>query len=206
MSRSFIFAASLLLLGTTHAAIAQDGKALYETTCVACHGPRAEGAIPGVPDLVKGGHLAESDEQLVADIIQGTQSKGSPLAMPPKGGNPTLTTADVQAIVTYMKTFAGVSAAPAKAAEMSDDLPPGTAAADVPPGDPSPVPAPKLDMTVFARGAKAWADNCARCHDMINPKDHSDGQWKVVSTHMRVRAGLGAQQTRDITLFLQRSN
>lgn len=66
--------------------------------------------------------------------------------------------------------------------------------------------APPPDMAAFARGARAWADNCSRCHNMRDPKELSDRQWKVVTTHMRLRAGLDGQQVRDITIFLQGSN
>ncbi|MHB8912097.1 MAG: hypothetical protein ACYC42_05540 [Lysobacter sp.] len=70
----------------------------------------------------------------------------------------------------------------------------------------TPAPAPEPDMAAFARGAKAWADNCSRCHTMRDPKELSDRQWKVVTTHMRLRAGLDGKQVRDITIFLQGSN
>lgn len=58
----------------------------------------------------------------------------------------------------------------------------------------------------FARGAKSWAQNCARCHNMRDPKEFRDDLWKPVVTHMRVRAGLTGQEARDILEFLQRSN
>ena len=58
----------------------------------------------------------------------------------------------------------------------------------------------------FAKGAKTWADNCARCHNMRDPKDLRDDQWTTTVFHMRVRAGLTGQQTRDILTFLQQSN
>lgn len=58
----------------------------------------------------------------------------------------------------------------------------------------------------FVRGAKSWAQNCARCHNMRDPKEFRDELWKPIVTHMRVRAGLTGQETRDILLFLQRSN
>jgi len=61
-------------------------------------------------------------------------------------------------------------------------------------------------MTAFARGAQAWANNCARCHAMRDPKEMTDLQWKVVTTHMRLRAGIDGQQARDIAIFLQGSN
>ena len=58
----------------------------------------------------------------------------------------------------------------------------------------------------FAKGAKTWSDNCARCHNMRDPKDLRDDQWVTTLFHMRVRAGLTGQQTRDILTFLQESN
>jgi hypothetical protein len=62
------------------------------------------------------------------------------------------------------------------------------------------------DDAAFSRGAKAWADNCSRCHAMRDPKDLTDEQWKVVVTHMRLRAGIDGAQADDIRFFLQRSN
>lgn len=58
----------------------------------------------------------------------------------------------------------------------------------------------------FARGAKSWAQNCARCHNMRDPKEFRDDLWKPIVMHMRVRAGLTGQEARDILEFLQRSN
>lgn len=64
----------------------------------------------------------------------------------------------------------------------------------------------KHDPMAFARGAKAWADNCTRCHNMRDPRDFRDDQWATVMQHMRLRAGLTGQETRDILKFLQGSN
>jgi hypothetical protein len=58
----------------------------------------------------------------------------------------------------------------------------------------------------LARGAKAWSDNCARCHNMRDPKEFRDDQWHVIVSHMLVRAGLIGQDARDILTFLQASN
>ena len=206
MTRSFLFVASLVLLGTGQSALAADGKALYETTCIACHGANAQGAIPGVPNLAKGERLAKPDAELAANILNGFQSKGSPMAMPPKGGNPNLTAADVKALVTYMRTLTGVSALPTSTVGAASAPAHAPAIAISPAPAPATAVAPAPDMAAFARGAKAWANNCARCHDMRDPKDLSDRHWKVVMTHMRLRAGLDGQQVRDITVFLQGSN
>lgn len=256
MNRSLLMITSLLLLGTSQVASAAEGKALYQATCIACHGPKAKGAIPGVPDLSKGGRLSQPDAVLTAHIMDGFQSKGSPMAMPAKGGNPNLTAGDVKALLIYMRALTGASATPvrpasaapvparAKVTEIAPApvratppavpsaprrapptavaaapvrapvLVPATATAIAPASDsvPAPAPAPEiatsaaLDMVAFARGAKAWANTCSRCHNMRDPKDLTDRQWKVVTTHMRLRAGLDGQQVRDITAFLQASD
>ena len=206
MSRSFLLAASLLLLGTTQTAIAADGKALYQSTCIACHGAKGQGAIPAVPDLAKGGRLAKPDAELEANILNGFQSKGSSMAMPPKGGNPSLTLADAKALVVYMRTLTGTTAlaVPAVSSTATPAAAVPVAAAAAPTA--AAAPAPPSDMAAFGRGAKAWAENCSRCHSMHDPKDYSDRQWKVITTHMRLRAGLDGKQVRDIAVFLQGSN
>jgi len=58
----------------------------------------------------------------------------------------------------------------------------------------------------YQRGAKTWANNCARCHNIRDPRDLRDDQWITSVFHMRIRAGLTGQQTRDILTFLQKAN
>ncbi len=58
----------------------------------------------------------------------------------------------------------------------------------------------------FTRGVQAWGDNCARCHNMRDPKEFRDDQWRATVSHMRIRAGLTGQEARDILTFLQSSN
>lgn len=62
------------------------------------------------------------------------------------------------------------------------------------------------DPMAAVRGAKSWGQNCAQCHNPRDPKDLSDEQWRVVVNHMRIRAGLTGEETRDIIRFLQSSN
>jgi len=64
----------------------------------------------------------------------------------------------------------------------------------------------KSDPAAIARGAKSWADNCARCHNPRDPKDFRDDQWKIIMTHMRIRAGLTGNEANDILVFLQASD
>ena len=70
-------------------------------------------------------------------------------------------------------------------------------AADDTKADAAPVPS-------AARGKKAWTENCARCHEMRDPKDLTDREWPAVIRHMRVRAGLTGQEERDLfELFIK---
>ena len=86
---------------------AASGQAIFTQTCVACHGVDGSGGLPGVPDYTrKDGPLAKSDAVLARHITEGFQSPGSPMAMPPKGGNPDLSADDIQAVLKYLrKTF-----------------------------------------------------------------------------------------------------
>jgi len=58
----------------------------------------------------------------------------------------------------------------------------------------------------FAEGSKTWLENCGRCHNVRNPSDLRDDQWVTSVFHMRVRAGLTGQETRDVLKFLQETN
>ena len=55
-------------------------------------------------------------------------------------------------------------------------------------------------------GAKLWAQNCIRCHNIRNPASLSDRQWEIVLHHMRVRAGLTADEHELILEFLKAAN
>ncbi len=62
------------------------------------------------------------------------------------------------------------------------------------------------DPLQVARGAKAWAENCGRCHNIRDPKEFNDEIWEVSVTHMRVRANLPGKKIEDIKAFLKASN
>lgn len=66
--------------------------------------------------------------------------------------------------------------------------------------------AAQSDPMQFAKGAKMWADTCARCHNMRDPKSLRDDQWRAAMAHMRVRAGLTATEAENVLVFLQQSN
>jgi len=62
------------------------------------------------------------------------------------------------------------------------------------------------DSTSRSDGAQLWSQNCTRCHNSRSPTEYSDAQWDVVMLHMRVRAGLAADDTRLIREFLRTAN
>jgi nitrate/TMAO reductase-like tetraheme cytochrome c subunit len=65
---------------------------------------------------------------------------------------------------------------------------------------------PKPDPMRFARGAKAWVDNCSRCHNLRSPKEFSDEKWETIVHQMRVRANISGNTSDDIVAFLKASN
>ncbi|MHB1247779.1 MAG: c-type cytochrome, partial [Sulfuriferula sp.] len=80
------------------------GEVVYNGTCIACHGGDGAGNLPGVPDLTgKVGLLSQDDAVLLRRMADGFQSTGSPMGMPPRGGNPALSDADLKAVLKYMR-------------------------------------------------------------------------------------------------------
>ncbi len=81
------------------------GAAVFNGTCIACHGSDGSGNLPGVPDLTgRTGLLSQSDAVLLKRMSEGFQTPGSPMAMPPRGGDPALTDADLTSVLKYMRT------------------------------------------------------------------------------------------------------
>ncbi len=79
----------------------QSGEQIYEQTCIACHGSNGQGTIPGVPKFSD--RLSKGDENLLNSITNGFQTEGSPMAMPAKGGNSSLTDADIKEVLSYIR-------------------------------------------------------------------------------------------------------
>lgn len=82
------------------------GQAIYNQTCIACHGADGKGTLPGAPDFTKAqGPLSKDNDALFKNVFEGFQSPGSPMAMPAKGGNTALTAEDINAVVRYLRKF-----------------------------------------------------------------------------------------------------
>ena len=82
-----------------------DGKAIYNQTCIACHGADGKGAISGVPSLAE--RISKSDAVLLNNILNGYQSPGAPMAMPARGGNPNLSDQDIREVLSYIRKTYG---------------------------------------------------------------------------------------------------
>ena len=77
-----------------------DGKTVFDTTCKMCHATGLAGA-PKLGDKADwGARSKQGINTLVQHAINGF--KGAKGFMPPKGGNPALSDADIKAAVQYM--------------------------------------------------------------------------------------------------------
>ncbi|MBL8133201.1 MAG: c-type cytochrome [Anaerolineae bacterium] len=95
-------------------ALVEQGRTLF-TLCAACHGADARGLPNLGKDLVISDFIySQTDEQLVQFIITGRPIwdplNTTGIDMPGKGGNPAMTTEDIQAIVAYIRTLAAQNA------------------------------------------------------------------------------------------------
>lgn len=89
-------------------ASSMSGKDIYQQTCIACHSADGAGAFAGVPDFNDPkGRLSKSDEELLKNVQNGFQSPGSPMAMPPRGGNTALTGGDLKNVIKYLHSEFG---------------------------------------------------------------------------------------------------
>ena len=135
----------------------RTGKQIVESVCAACHATGALNA-PKIGDKsVWGALIKEGHEHLTENAIKGLRQ------MPPRGGNPELTDAEIARAVAFMANQAGANfteppvqagAAPQVAAVSSAPI--GTAAAAS--------PAPAATGAGSANGKAVYDQTCAVCH------------------------------------------
>ena len=82
--------------------------------------------------------------------------------------------------------------------------------ADTPKTETAP-PASRTDTKTLSAesgktGTQLWSDNCSMCHNMRNPAEFSDTQWKVVVNHMRLQGNLTGKEQDKVIEFLQAAN
>lgn len=154
------------------------GERIYQGLCVACHGFNARG-ISGLGKTLIGSEFVNTatDEELHNFLVVGRTIQDplntTGVMMPPKGGNPSLTDADLYDVVAYIRSLnaAQIAAAPTLAPTLAPTASGPTltptefvapslgsvASADVPAAN----AAPDLFLT---SGETAYIRSCASCH------------------------------------------
>lgn len=88
----------------------QEGQRLFEATCASCHGPMG-GGLPGLgKDMTQSDFIATTpDDELLMFIKQGRTANDpdntTGVAMPPRGGNPTLRDPQLKKIIAFMRVI-----------------------------------------------------------------------------------------------------
>lgn len=77
-----------------------EGEAVYRRVCAACHGQGVAGAPKFGDREAWRGRIARGMESLVRRALEGFQGESG--VMPPRGGDPNLTDAQVTAAVRFM--------------------------------------------------------------------------------------------------------
>ena len=90
-----VLAAASAILAHAGAA-ARDGKVIYAQNCARCHASGVAGARKAEDEAALSQRLAQGREALLRIVLRG---KG---AMPPKGGNASLTEAEATAALDHM--------------------------------------------------------------------------------------------------------
>lgn len=88
------------LIATANAAAGDKGKEVYDKSCAACHAAGVAGAPKLGDKPAWKDRVAQGNDTLYTHAIKGFQGKTG--FMPPKGGNASLSDADVKAAVDFM--------------------------------------------------------------------------------------------------------
>lgn len=92
-----------------------EGRALYQSSCVSCHGADARGLPNLGKDLAQSGFVAKlDDEQMIAFLKKGRPvsdpENTTKVDMPPKGGNPALDDEKLESITVYLREVQALAA------------------------------------------------------------------------------------------------
>lgn len=148
---------------TRDAAIIQDGKQLYETSCITCHGPNLQGVEDRGPSLVGVGD-ASVYFQVSTGRMPAMRGEAQALRKPAK-----FTTAQIDQLGAYIQSAGG---GPGVIVERNPDGSQKTEMAQVeqPDGTMKEVEVPVLAQESLrgenlGRGSELFRLNCASCHN-----------------------------------------
>ena len=169
-------------------ALVTEGQGVLQSICSTCHGPDARG-IPGLgKNLIESEFVhGLSDEELLQFVIKGRDTSDplntTGVAMPPRGGNPSLTDDQLRAVIAYLRTQSsanGGQAAPIQVAAMP------TAAPLIATVLPTHIPVTPPPFS--AQTAYTWS--CAGCHGADGKGNGAFGPGFENSTLLADRAAL----------------
>lgn len=95
---------------TDSPALISEGRAVFSRTCVACHSMDAQG-IPNLgPNLIGNAFIRDATDAALRTLIANGRQVNDPMnktgqVMPAKGGNPTLTSEQVSALIAYLRSL-----------------------------------------------------------------------------------------------------
>ena len=86
------------------------GGELFAGTCSACHGADAKGLPNLGKDLTTSDYVKDNSDEVLLTLLKEGRPSGHELNttgvdMPPKGGNPSLSEDDLQALVAYVRSL-----------------------------------------------------------------------------------------------------
>lgn len=149
-----------------------NGRAIYDSYCMACHSTGAAGA-PKLGDVAAWSPRVATG--LAALLVTASKGKG---AMPPRGGNAALTDPELKAVVSYMVAQATATAKPGGTAAVPAKpvAPPAKASPATAPPVPvavasavAPVPPPPAAMVVPAPAAPGVNVNVNSFNRLMRP-------------------------------------
>src|SRR5690606_21645230 len=170
--------ASFALVDANAPKVMKTGQQVYDSTCAACHNAGVAGAPKLGDKAAWAPYIANGYETLVKHAINGIN------AMPPKGGNPSLSDFEVARAVVLMTNQSGASFDEPKepAADQPEDkaaaAPAAAPAAPAPAPAAAPAPAPveqaaaaaqpaaqqPAAATIDPAGEKLYNQVCMACH------------------------------------------
>lgn len=136
------------------------GREVFMGTCVACHGVDGKGVTGLGKDLTTSNFVALLDDAgFVGFIIEGRPG-ATPVAMPPRAGNPNLTDDDLRHVVSYVRGLQDPRRMPALPEYVADTKPSEaqkSAALEAAGGD-------EELAQYIANGNKIFHSLCVACH------------------------------------------
>jgi mono/diheme cytochrome c family protein len=100
----FVATGWVVLAATGHAQQQTPAARTYARACLSCHAGDGAGSFPGVPDLTDpSGPLSREPNDLLTRVIAGIHTPGAAMVMPARGGDPSLSDAELADVLTYMR-------------------------------------------------------------------------------------------------------